>query len=150
MAVNNGSANAGTSQAASGFTYDIRPQPLGKAGIRACGGGGTGWVVAQPTQNPSGAWDFFKYEIDPKNQLQEQLAGITTCGHRSVIYSPEVLNAAGPPQEKKVFADATEHVVNDPLPKYAAWSEIDTIVSGDLRRLWSGEATAREVMAAIR
>src|SRR5204863_6857 len=103
MSVNNGSANAGTAQAANGFVYDIRPQPIGKAGIRACGGGGTGWVVSQPTKNLPGAWDFFKYEIDAKNQLQEQLAGITTAGRRSVIYSPEVLNASGPPKEKRVF-----------------------------------------------
>jgi multiple sugar transport system substrate-binding protein len=150
MSVNNGSANAGTAQAASGFTYDIRPQPLGKAGIRACGGGGTGWAVAQPTKNPTGAWDFFKYEIDAKNQLQEQLAGITTCGRRSVIYSPEVLKSPGPPAAKQVFADATDYVVNDPLPKFVAWSDIDTIVANNLKRLWSGEATAREVMAAIK
>ena len=82
--------------------------------------------------------------------FQEQLAGITTCGRRSVIYSPEVLNAPGPPQEKKVFADATDYVVNDPLPRYAAWTDIDTIISGGLKRLWSGEATAKEVMAAIK
>ena len=150
MSVNNGSANAGTAQAANGFTYDIRPQPLGKAGIRACGGGGTGWVVAQPTKNRPAAWDFFKYEIDPKNQLQEQLAGITTTGRKSVVYSPEVLNAAGPPLEKKVFADATDYVVNDPLPRFGIWADVDAVMAANLKRLWSGEATARQVMAAIK
>ena len=77
---------------------------------------------------------------------------VADAGAVSLVFQPcdEVLNAAGPPLEKKVYADATDHVVNDPLPRFGVWADVDAVMTANLKRLWSGEATARQVMAAIK
>ncbi|HEU5316050.1 MAG TPA: extracellular solute-binding protein, partial [Chloroflexota bacterium] len=131
-----------------GLPYDVGVFPLGAAGKRGVGGGGTGWGASASTKLPEEAWAFVSYIASKEAELDEVRIGQTTPARISVGTGPEY--ASPPPKSVKAFPDGQEFVVRDPI--HAKWPDVsrDVITAIFNDQLWTGKSTAAQLTKEIK
>ncbi|MBI3973540.1 MAG: sugar ABC transporter substrate-binding protein [Chloroflexi bacterium] len=132
-----------------GFVWDATHVPRGKNGKYAASGGGTGQSVAGGTKYPDEAWELLKHLLNPEalhiEIVKDQL---NMPARKSLANSKEYLNSGLPPRNLKVFVDGLPYLRPD--PQTTNWDEISRALDQEMRPLWSGEKSPREVAMAVK
>ncbi len=129
---------------ATGFEWDIAPEPKGPAG-RFTPMKGNQLTVYAESEHPREAYEFIKFVTSAENEMWvcgQLRRSITT--HKSVARNPEYLKAYTPPYQTDVFLHEMDYGRQIPINyRYQAWYE--EFISG-LDLMLTNEMDAKEAV----
>ncbi len=127
-------------------TYDVVELPVGEAG-RASRMDGAGFAIPVGAAHPAEAWELIKHLTSRESlaSLVRERPLIPT--RRSVALGP-FLSQAPPPANRQAFLQALAYA-RSPFVGGPKWPELQQLLNGALNRVWTGEWSASQALAAI-
>lgn len=133
---------------AAGMNYDVAVVPIPEGGQRWNGAGGAAWVMSSASDNKDAAWTFLSW-------LQSENGGEKLYAERGEIFpalqsttNNVFLAQEGNPANKQAFMTEAAGSGIGGFGYFPEWSEIDSIVSAEMNKVWSGEAQPADVVTA--
>jgi multiple sugar transport system substrate-binding protein len=126
------------------FAWDVVPLPRGK-GPRTASGGGSAYAIGSEWQGEE-AWGLFKHIMSrPMQELFMRATG-GMVGLKALVESPAFLE--GPPAHMSLFVEGASVLRGDPTAQ--RWTDVQTVVTEQLDRLWTRAAEPKTVADTIK
>lgn len=133
---------------AAGLNYDVAVVPIPEGGQRWNGAGGAAWVMSAASDNKDAAWTFLSW-------LQSENGGEKIYAERGEIFpalqsttNNVFLTQEGNPTNKQAFMTEAAGSAVGGFGYFPEWDEIDSIVSAEMSKVWTGEAQPADVVTA--
>ncbi|MBI3974299.1 MAG: ABC transporter substrate-binding protein [Chloroflexi bacterium] len=132
-------------QRAPTLDYGVAPLPT-QLSFPAHQLGGWSWGVAKPSMYKDPAWTLLQWLNTKENVLQyvETLAAVST--HKGVIADSRALSMD--PERMKVFYQVLPKITHV-RPKAVVWSEIEALAEPEVKRMFAGEMTPKQLLDKI-
>lgn len=128
------------------FDWDVAPLPVGAR--RASILHSDAFCIAAAGQHKAAAWTFLEFANAEVGQTILAQTGRTVPSRMALAESPIFLDPQAKPANSQAFLDAIPGIRN--LPIMATWSDIEGIVSTELKNAFYGTVTLDEALQAAK
>jgi len=136
---------------AAGMNYDVAPVPIPAGGQRAAAAGGAAWTMSSFSDNKDAAWTFLSWlQSTNGGEALYTASGEILPALQSTARSDAFLGAGDLPENRMAFIIEGENAKVGRTGFFPEWRELNgSIIGPGLDRVWSGEASAAEVLPQI-
>lgn len=134
-----------------GMEYDVAPVPIPEGGQRSGSAVGAAWTMSASSENKDAAWTFIEWlqSTDGGQRIYTETGEILPA-LQSTARSDAFLQADSPPENREAFIIEGENAKVGRIGLFQEWSELDSSIIGPaLQRIWTGEATAEDVLPGL-
>jgi multiple sugar transport system substrate-binding protein len=133
------------------LNYDVAPVPIPVTGQRSASAGGAAWTMSSLSDDKDAAWTFLSWlQGTDGGQAIYTASGEILPALQSTARSDAFLGAGDLPENRMAFIIEGENAKQGRTGFFPEWRELDgSIINPNLGRIWSGDATAAEVLPEL-
>ena len=133
------------------MNYDVAVVPIPDGGQRSASAGGAAWVMSAQSDNKEEAWEFLSWlQSTDGGQHLYTASGEIFPALASTARSDAFLSADQPPANRQAFLTEGDNAKVGRFGYFPEWGELSgSVISPQLERIWSGEATPEEVLPEL-
>ncbi len=136
---------------AANMNYDVSVVPIPEGGQRSASAAGAAWTMSSFSDNKDAAWTFLSWlQSTDGGQALYTASGQILPALQSTAKSDAFMAISDIPANRMAFITEGENAKVGRAGFFAQWNELNgTIINPALQSIWSGEASAAEVLPGL-
>ncbi|MEM7736771.1 MAG: sugar ABC transporter substrate-binding protein [Deinococcota bacterium] len=136
---------------AADMNYDVAVVPIPEGGQRSASAGGAAWTMSSFSDDKDVAWTFLSWlQGTDGGQAIYTASGEILPALQSTAESDAFMSLSDSPANRMAFITEGQNAKVGRIGYFAEWNELNgSIISPAMQRIWSGEASAAEVLPAL-